>query len=321
MKKALTHLVLIIGFVNSIIADEVPIPSAIAVLGDSISEGMMTDYSLERPPSLFKVASLINSVQSYTGLERMNFVRKVFAKKYHSWATGSDSSDYVFSHFERLKTLSPELKGFNFAVSGSKTEDMKTQIDELLETEQKENILIDYILVLFGSNDLKSESVETVVQPPTFASNIEANVKRLLNINPRRNILLVGIPKIHDIMEKSQKYLVYNFFGKKIRCDGIRKSIYGNAVYFNPQDQESFNQSRMIAEMYRNEIDILADKLKAEYPLAHIKTVQNYDAPSLVFKSLSIDCFHPSTLGQALLAEVTWIYGFWPELVTEEDYQ
>ena len=32
--------------------ERVPLPQAVGVLGDSISEGMMSEFSIERPPTL-----------------------------------------------------------------------------------------------------------------------------------------------------------------------------------------------------------------------------------------------------------------------------
>jgi hypothetical protein len=121
-------------------------------------------------------------------------------------------------------------------------------------------------------------------------------------------------------MEQSQKLIAYKVLGKKLYCDSVRKSIYGNAIYFNPQDKVRFGESRMMAQMYRNELDLLAAKLKEDFPVANIKAVQGLEISTAVSKSLSIDCFHPNVVGQAMLAEATWIYGFWPELISEKDY-
>lgn len=309
---------------HSVHSENAPIPQAMAVLGDSISEGMMTDFSLERPPSLGKVFTLMRKIKSAItsgdSNNEIDYFRYFFARETHSWATGTDNSDYVFSHYERLKKVNPQLVAYNFAVSGSESVEISNQVKKLLKAEQQSGVPIDYVMALFGANDLKAENLEKMVQPKDFGLNMLAGLRQLLDANPYRNVLLVGLPKIHDIMEKSQNFTVYKVLGAKIKCNGVRQRIYGKSVFFDPRDRVNFDGSRMAFEMYRNELEIVAEELRQQYPLARIKTVQNYDAPSLVYKSLSVDCFHPSTLGQALLAEATWVYGFWPELVNESDY-
>jgi hypothetical protein len=304
--------------VNAQESERIPLPSAMGVLGDSISEALLSEFSLERPPTFGQMLGMVNAAIRFSGLDRLNVFRKKYAKHQHSWATGDDESDIVLSHLERLRSLKSGIKGYNFAVSGAVTADLMGQVDDLLFTERTENVILDYLTVLLGANDLSSDSLEGMVSPLAYERNIERSLRRVLKANPHRAVLLVGLPHIHKVFEDSQKLTAYKVLGKKLSCSKMRELIYGRMIMFNPKSP-NYDATKITLEMYRNALVQVARHLAEEFPAAHIRAIHDYDAPSLAKKTLSLDCFHPSLWGQALLAEVTWAYGFWPELVDVND--
>ena len=300
-------------------AEVLSYPSSVAVMGDSISEGMLTEYSLERPPTLGQWLGALGKIRDALGVDALSIVRSLFARAYHSWATGDDATDLVFSHYERLKRLNPDIVAHNFAISGSTSQDLDAQSSELLRVESELGAVTDYLIVLIGANDLNVGTKEEMPGPTHYGFNIESSLRRILSQNARRHVLLVSLPKIHEVMDRSKNFAVYNVIGKKIRCDALRRNVYGNRMLFARKGTLAYQASRMMAEMYRNELDRVAATLKADFPALEIRSVRDYDVINLDFKALSVDCFHPSALGQALLAELTWRQGFWADLVSEED--
>ncbi len=315
-------LVAFIGFVLvtvEISRDRPPIPQGIAVLGDSISEGMLAEYSLERPPTLRQWLGVLRQLNDSAGLDALTIFRKLFAKAWHSWATGDDRSDIVFSHYERLRRLNPDLKNYNFSVSGAKSQELELQVEEFIEAEANSGQSIDYVIVLVGANDLNVAQKEHLMPPMSYGFNVEMGLRRILSRDARRAVLIVSIPKVHEILERSSAFPVYKVAGKKIRCDVVRRKIYGNRPLFEKPGTMDYQATRMMAEMYRNEVDRVADRLREDFPASHIKAIRNYDEPRYDRKTLSVDCFHPSMMGQALLAELTWRESFWADPVSEED--
>jgi lysophospholipase L1-like esterase len=296
--------------------NSVPIPKAMAALGDSLTEAMLSDFSLEDHPNPWQILHIITLANSAPaeGSDRISSFRKFYASPNHSWATGEDESDIIASHFERLKVVNPQLKVSNYAVSGSESCEIKNQIDRLLEDEQKSGIRFDYITMLVGANDLRRENVEDMTSPVNYVGEIENNVRRLLDAEPDRRIFLVGLPDIFTVFEKSAKLVGYHVPLYTWNCSELRELIYGPLAIFRPQNPEAYEASKNVFRLYQKGVEALVVRLQDEYPLALIKTAQNYDSPRAIKKSLSIDCFHPSFWGQAQLAEVTWKKSFWPDL-------
>jgi lysophospholipase L1-like esterase len=311
-------IVLIFTHISVFAEEQVPLPRAMAVLGDSISEGMFSEFSIERPPTLGQVLGMLNLAKQYNKDERINVFRKVYAKREHSWATGNDDSDIVISHFERLRSVRPDVQGYNFAVSGAKSADLANQVENLLAAEGEAGQTIDYLAILMGANDLSGDTLQEILSPMAYESNIYHPLRHVLEINPHRALLIVGLPHIDKVFEGSASLVAYNVLGSKIYCKDMRQNIYGKAIIFDPKNPQ-YNSTKMIIEMYRNALFQAAKELQQEFPAAYIKTIFDYDIPSLAYKSLSMDCFHPSLWGQSLLAEMTWRAGFWPDLVSADE--
>lgn len=295
---------------------DIPLPKAMASLGDSISEGMLSEFSLEDPPSHWQVLHLITlSMKEHRGdsEERIKAFRKVYAAPKHSWAAGEEESDLIESHAERLKVYNPDLKVSNFSISGARSKHLYKQTAALLEDEDRNQIHYDYIAMMMGANDVGTETVEEMTTPFQFIGNIEDNLRLLLNKNPDRRILILGLPQIEKIFQNSVDLVAYSLPFYKFKCAEIRDLIYGPLVLFHPENTSAYETARNILKLYRSGMENLVTQLQEDYPQAHIKTVQGYEAKMPIVKTLSIDCFHPSFWGQAQLAETSWKLGFWPQ--------
>ncbi len=288
-----------------------------AVLGDSMSEALLAGFSLENPPSLGEVITMAAIATSNdTKEERLAAFRKLYAKETLSWATGSGANDIVLSHYERLKSAEPELVKFNFAVSGAESADLSDQLKHLFDQEQKMGKPIEYVTIFIGANDLGSEASEGITPPLEFVGNIESIARQLLERDPERFILFVGLPQILQVFEKSEKLEAYKMLGWDINCGDMRRKVYGNMTVFQPDAQAAYEQTKTVFAAYEKGIAALPERLSLEFPKSQLKAVTGYKNPLGVAKSLSIDCFHPSEWGQAALAEMTWNGGFWPELLS-----
>ncbi len=291
----------------------IALPNAVGVMGDSISEAMLVEFSLEHPPTTKQLIKMMKRTEDSEDKTIENF-RHHYAKPHHSWATGDDHTDMVQSHFERIASLKSGVQSYNFSVSGSRVVDLIPQADELLATEARDNVVIDYILILIGANDLKREKIEEVTTPMAYEAGIEAQLRKILTKNPHRSILLVGLPDIHEVFELSNNLKVMKILTKTYRCKEVRETIYGDSVIFNKNNIESYEASKMIKKMYEQANDSIALKLSAEFPQANLRSIKDYRSPAKVVKTLATDCFHPSLWGQAIISEVTWGLSFWGDL-------
>lgn len=296
----------------------VPIPSSMAVLGDSVSEGMLAGFSLEKRPTMAQLAQLYWISTENDPIKRRDEYRKNFARKDMSWATGDNSRDLVLSHYERLKELNPDIVAYNFAISGQESFALNEEIELLNQIEMERGAGIDYLLIMIGANDLAAETSLDITAPGAFVRNVENGVRELLDRDPNRSLYFVGLPEIHEVFETSLDYVVYDLWGDDIKCRGMRKQIYGPKTIFLPENDIEYAYTKDVLREYRLGLESMALRLGYEFPEARIKYIRSVGKPMNVRKALSIDCFHPSEWGQAELAEITWNAGFWPQVQSDE---
>ena len=290
------------------------IPKAMAVLGDSMSEGMLAGYSLEKKPSLATIAKVAWLTSGHDKDERIEVYRKTLARADLSWATGDSSTGIVQSHYLRVKAHNPDIKAANFAISGNESEDLQAQVDRFLAAEDESDTIFDYVMLMIGANDLASSDSEGITPALKYLGNIEAGIRRVLDKDPHRRLLVVGLPDVHTVFEESANLVVYRMWGKDIKCESMRRDVYGNKTIFYPENKEAYEFTRAIVAQYREGLANLIERLQGEYLDAEFKFIREYRKPTNMRKALSIDCFHPSEWGQAELAEITWERGFWPNI-------
>lgn len=306
-------ILIIVVSVGHLAAEEVSFPRAMAALGDSISEALFSDFSLEHPPTTSQIMSMLKlAKQAKDQEERRVLFRARYAKPSHSWSTGQDESDFVLSHYERIKDFVPSLQAYNFAVSGSQSKELGSQVSALLDVENEKGIDFDYVTLMIGSNDLRGDSLEELSTPDVFLNNVGSALRRLLDANPDRRVLVVGLPSIHSIFESSSDIIALSLWTGAYTCADIREQIYGPMVIFKKENTEPYDLSKILAKQYDDGLGVLVMTIQEQYPRAALRFVRDYGLPLKQNKSLSLDCFHPSPWGQAEIAEATWNRGFWP---------
>lgn len=312
MRGGFLSLLFLVGSASQLFANE--FPSAMAVLGDSMSEAILADFSKEEGLGAGEAFRMLRLAGIEDPKERRDAFRERYAARSKAWATGSSDEDLVESHFERLLEYSPDLKAFNFAVASSKAEDLSPQVDQLLEVQESEDLRFDYISVLIGANDLSGETYKEMTPVMEYASHIEKALQRIIDVNQEMKILLVGVPPILKVFEETRDSVAYRLLGRSISCNQIRRSVYGNNLVFDTDHAETYKKVRAIYEQYQNALVGIEDRILESSPSVEIRAVVHYDTVQKSDKIISVDCFHPSEFGQAELAEVTWINGFWPDL-------
>jgi len=294
---------------------EIPLPRAMAVLGDSISEGMLANFSMELSPSLGQFFGMILLLRkAKTDKERIDFFRDRYAAPDKSWAGGDNNDDLILSHLERLRAYVPDIQGYNFAVSGQMAEDLSGQVDKVFQKEEELGFTIDYLTVMVGGNDLAGQNIESIVSPFEYVGHFETNLRKLLDKDPDRRIFVMGLPDILKYMEETADRVIYNILGFKFTCKGVREMAYGDMLMFKTGDKKIMDLMHRYFDAYNSGTTDMIKRLSEDYPELDIKVVQNYQSVQYPEKTLSIDCFHPSEWGQAEMAEVTWFRGFWPHL-------
>lgn len=204
-----------------------------------------------------------------------------------SWSTGRDSA--VLSHSQRLRTLlGRNVRTCNVSVPGSRVKDLALQERVLRYCKP------DYVTITIGANDVCAWTDDYTQSIVDMKTGLRATLARLVKANPQVTIILLPIPDLHQLWSVgvedpscSSRWRVWQFCGRLL---GPKAS----------------NADRLTVLQMWKDGNVAIDEVAAEFPdnVVHDAGLQDVHFET---RHLSrIDCFHPSILGQGLVAEKTW---------------
>jgi lysophospholipase L1-like esterase len=214
----------------------------------------------------------------------------------NSWSTGGAGWDGVLSHYERLRTLNPDLAGNNFndAVSGARMDDGPGQAVRAVQQRAR------YVTILLGANDVCTSSLGSMTPVDAFRAHYQETLRILFDGLPRRAVVLVAsIPDVYQLWRlydgDAAAELVWDLANicqsllSPARTDADRQQVRDRNIAFNQvlaQECAAYTRCRFDGNAVFN------------YPFSRADVSK-------------LDYFHPSLTGQARLAEVTWRAGYW----------
>jgi len=215
-----------------------------------------------------------------------------------SWATGHANDGRVVSHVQRLARIFPQrtVEGLNLAVSGARAESLSGQVARLAGAAP------DYATMLVGGNDLARwlfvGEYGTLLE--RFRLDVKNCIETLIRCNPRVMIFLAGIPNQSRVLELALRQQQGGF------------SMPVASVFLAKIPQVLLDSLRAnYLERWERANEVLRD-LALIYP-ANVRFGDNVPFVKFSAEHLSaIDFYHPSWKGQKLLAETTWLQGFFP---------
>ncbi|TLM87118.1 SGNH/GDSL hydrolase family protein [Pseudarthrobacter sp. NamE5] len=208
----------------------------------------------------------------------------------NSWATGDGPGDGVASHYERLLRLDPAIRGnnANLSVSGAKASDLPRQAAQATETRA------DYVTVLVGANDLCAPSPESMTPVESFRSHVAEALETLDQMRPRPQILVASIPNLYGLWSA-------------LRNDPAAQSAWSGSricqSMLAASNTEDMRQQVVERQLAFN--GVLAEAC-GKYPTCRTDggaVFAHMPSPGDVS---TLDYFHPSLQGQAILADITW---------------
>ena len=207
-----------------------------------------------------------------------------------SWCTGE--SPLVNSHLQRLEAFfGKRFRGVNEAIAGSVAADLEHQTSRLLPNHPL------YMTLNIGANDVCTwEPHGYEPKLAKFEDDVRAAVTRLVTAEPGVTITMAPIPNVYNLRE-----VAHAVPGCQVKWDilGMCNPLLGSQR--TQADREAFRVR------WQQTNDALA-RVAASFP-QQVKFNENaIDTPFTWDDVSPIDCFHPSILGQNLLAEKTWFY-------------
>lgn len=288
-----------------------PLPSSMGALGDSISAGLLANFSREtaNKPSVeawFVMRSLVAAaIFQLKGLE----------KKDLSWSAGYGASGLVLSHARRLAALdsSRTLKTFNVAHSGDTVQDiLDIQLPKLngLSRNKLGQEYPDYVTILIGANDVCDASMAGVTSVQDYYDRLDKVVHDVLSRSPRSKIMLSSLPNIESLRQVALGARLWGW-GAFEKCEDVWNAIKLCPTLTTISDPAIREQVKQRVDDY----NLAARDIVERYTKSMGDRIRYGDGTFKVQfgkDHLSMDCFHPNPAGQNILSKVTFNSSWWP---------
>jgi lysophospholipase L1-like esterase len=248
------------------------------------------------------------------------------------WTTGYEPSDGINSFNERFEQNDPTGYTanssavdavYNHAVSGAKMEDFDDQARAVVASASSTSEgKAGMVTVLLGANDMCADTQELIPSKEDFEANFRAGLDELANAEETRNALVhvSGIPAIYWLWHAKNGRGLCNFvwsFGNVCQAllSGAGTGCTSNASAqdpdtIDPNDTASCNYRKnfhaLIRDVYNPKLEQVVSEYRNSGKLHNAYYVDIYDVQFSDAHVNSGDCFHPSRLGHALLAETQW---------------
>jgi lysophospholipase L1-like esterase len=211
----------------------------------------------------------------------------------NSWSTGTSSS--VDSIYSRLLAVHSPISGnrYNDAVSGAQMAGLNGQAQNAVS--QGANL----VLILMGANDVCTSSEASMTPVATFQTQFLQAMQTLSSGLPDARIAVMSIPDVYNLWSirhsNSSATFTWSAFG-------ICQSLLANPTSMAAADV----QRRANVRQRTIDFNTVLHDGCALY--AHCR-FDNYVGFNTVFTTddvSTLDYFHPSVSGQALIAAVAW---------------
>lgn len=211
----------------------------------------------------------------------------------NSWATGTDVA--VDSYYSRLLAEHPPIAGnrYNEAVSGAQMEDLDGQAADAVAQDA------ELVFVLMGANDVCTSSEGTMTSVAQFEARFEAAMATLTGGLPDARIAVVSIPDVYNLWDilkdNSSARFIWSAFG-------ICQSLLADPLSEDPEDVQ---RRQNVRQRNMDFNDVLHDVCE-QYVHCRFDDYTGFNTAFTPSHVSTIDYFHPSLAGQALIAGVAW---------------
>jgi lysophospholipase L1-like esterase len=212
----------------------------------------------------------------------------------NSWSTGTAWWDGVHSHYERLRAMRPGATARNVSVSGARMSDAPTQAQEAVAHGA------EYVTIMLGANDLCTSSPDTMTSVDVFRAQFRQALEILHAGLPESAKVFVGsIPDVYQL------WTIY-------RADWLAQFVWDVADVCPSLLSSSRSEEQRLAVRERNVAFnlVLTQECKA-YAFCRFDENAVFAFPFERKHVSRLDFFHPSLLGAAELARVTWAQSWW----------
>jgi lysophospholipase L1-like esterase len=208
-----------------------------------------------------------------------------------SWATGSQAS--VDSLAVRLlgKTGAAE-RSWNYAETGARMADLPGQIAQAVARKPQ------LVTVMVGANDACAASASAMTSVADFRTDFEDSLKSLRRALPKTQVYVASVPNLKRLWSQGRT----NPLGKAVWKLGICPSMLADADALDLAATERRDTVQGRVESYNKVLEqVCATDVRCRFDGGAV-----YDYRFGTDQLSHWDWFHPSTDGQARLAEIAY---------------
>lgn len=208
----------------------------------------------------------------------------------HCWSTGYDEGDACYSHYERIKAANAGITGHNYnnARNGAQADDLLGQANSTVSNG------VEYVTIEMGGNDVCADDTAGMTPVATYAAYFNEAIDVLQAGLPSAKILVcevVNVGRVWDVGSSNFwcRYIKWPLFGwcDNMLCNGTTQRNEAKA-----RNVEYNNALRSLCATQGVYFD--DDVFEVAFSRSQLS---------------DIDCFHPATDCQGLLANASYDAG------------
>ncbi len=210
-----------------------------------------------------------------------------------SWSTGTDTT--VNSEYLRLLAANPgaTIAANNDAVTGAKMSALPAQMSTAAGQ------LADYVTVLMGANDVCTSTVAGMTPTADFSSQFDQAMATITGARPNSVVFVSSIPNVYQLWStlhtSSSARLAWSLYG-------VCQDMLGSKV--------TEAQRQTVLQQLQADNAALASLCTGKYAAnCAWDGGATYNVAFTAKQVSTVDYFHPSIAGQALLAQTAWTAG------------
>jgi lysophospholipase L1-like esterase len=216
-----------------------------------------------------------------------------------SWSTGNGwPANGILSQYQRILALHPSIAGhaYNDSVPGATVADTEGQAEEAVAQGAQ------YVTILIGANDLCTNTIAEMTTTAAFQSAFQSTMTTLESGLPTgAHIFVSSIPNL---------YQLWSILHTNPTAQGVWSLVGICQSMLAASNTEAQRQQVVAQEEADNAV--LA-QVCTQYANCRWDDDATFDTAFTPADVSTLDYFHPSQLGQANLAAITWASSWWPD--------
>ena len=253
----------------------------------------VADASVARPPLPNSIAAIGDSIT-----QAFDDCCSLGPHPQDSWSTGDGyPANGVYSHYERILAMNPGISGhaYNDSVPGARVADSLSQAQAAV-TQQAE-----YVTINIGANDVCTGTIPSMTTTAQFAAAFQSTISTLESGLPAdAHIFVSSIPNIYELWSV-------------LHGNATAQTVWSVANIC----QSMLSTSNTDAQRQQVLAQEQADNAVLSLVCGHYANCRwdggaTFDSQFTPADVSTLDYFHPSQIGQGLLADETWGASWWP---------